>query len=64
MSHHDTTNDTTLTIHAAGSCIILAPKIEKRKLHRHFMWLTNGTPIPTSRMPMDLHITMNITVLI
>jgi hypothetical protein len=33
MSHHDTTNGTTLTIHAAGSCNILAPKIEKRKPH-------------------------------
>ena len=60
MSHRDTTSDTTVTIHVAGSYTILATRIEKKRcpLQVTIMWSTTGSPGTISRTLSDMRTTM------
>jgi hypothetical protein len=46
MSHRDTTSDTTVIIHVAGSYTTMATRIEKKRcpLQVTIMWSTIGSP--------------------
>ena len=59
MSHHKNMSDTTLTIRAADSCNILAPRIERKSHHLPgpTMWPITGIPGIVIHTRSDMHIT-------